>query len=181
MNSRGHTGGVSATAPHQSPDQALTRETLREGDAQAIVELHRRVYVPEFGMNEEFVSGVAAGVAAARAGGWPDTGGAVWLVDLDGELSGSLALTAQDADVGRVRWFVLAPALRGRGLGRSLLATLLRKAREDGLAKLELETFSALTAAAGIYRAAGFRLCWEREREDWGARIVYQRYELELR
>ena len=118
-------------------------------------------------MNDEFVARVAAGVEAARASGWPHTRGAVWLVDSDGELSGSLALTAEGVDAGRVRWFVLAPNLRGHGLGRSLLAKLLAKAREDGLAKLELETFGALTVAAGLYRAAGFRLCWERHREDW--------------
>lgn len=55
------------------------------------------------------------------------------------------------------------------------------KARADGLHRLELETFSALAAAARIYRAAGFRLQWDRERGDWGPPIVYQGYELELR
>jgi GNAT superfamily N-acetyltransferase len=161
--------------------EVVIRQTLRDGDAEAIAELHRRIYLPEFGMNEEFVARVAAGVEAALAGGWPNTRGAVWLVDSNGALSGSLALTQEGADVGRVRWFVLAPSLRGHGLGRSLMSKLLGKAREGGLAKLELETFSALTVAAGIYRAAGFRLCWERHREDWGAAIVYQGYELKLR
>ena len=181
LNPRGHTWGVSATARDQMNDGIVIRQTLQAGDAEAIAELHRRVYLPEFGMNEEFVARVAAGVEAARAAGWPHPRGAVWLLDGDGELSGSLALTEEGADVGRVRWFVLAPNLRGQGLGRSLMAKLLGKAREDGLAKLELETFSALTVAAGIYRAAGFRLCWERHREDWGAAIVYQGYELKLR
>jgi GNAT superfamily N-acetyltransferase len=170
---------VSATIPDQSPDEIVIRRTLREGDAEAIADLHRRVYASEFGLNDEFVAAVAAGVEAACAEGWPNARGAVWLVDIDEQLGGSLALT-EDGAVGRVRWFVLAPALRGHGLGRSLMAELLTKAGEDQLAKLELETFSALTVAGGIYRAVGFRVCWERERLDWGPAIVFQGYELEL-
>ena len=31
------------------------RRELREGDAEAIVELHERIYRPEYGMDERFV------------------------------------------------------------------------------------------------------------------------------
>jgi len=76
---------------------------------------------------------------------------------------------------------VLAPALRGRGLGRRLVAELLSEARAAGLQKLGLETFSALTSASRIYRDAGFRLVSERETDVWGPPILYQGYERELR
>jgi GNAT superfamily N-acetyltransferase len=171
---------MSATVP-RGRDEIVIRRTLREGDVQGIAELHRRVYVPEFGMNEEFVGAVASGLNSARVRGWPDPGGAVWLVERDGALRGSLALTDEGAGLGRVRWFVLDPAVRGQGLGALLVGELLAKARSDGLRKLELETFSALHVAARIYRAAGFQLVSERERRDWGEPISYQRYELELR
>jgi GNAT superfamily N-acetyltransferase len=174
-------------------DEVVIRRELRAGDPEAIAELHRRLYQPEFGMNDEFVAGVAAGISEAVARGWPTSGGAVWLVERAGELAGSLALTvepatragegaeATGAGRGRVRWFVLDRSLRGRGLGRGLLAELLALARAAGLAELELETFSALAVAARIYRGAGFRVVSEREREDWGRPITYQRYELQLR
>ncbi len=68
-----------------------------------------------------------------------------------------------------------------------------REAREDrrnvelaaeqhraGHEKLELETFSALRAAAHLYLAAGFRVASERETDMWGPAIVFQRYELRL-
>lgn len=76
---------------------------------------------------------------------------------------------------------MLAPALRGRGLGRRLVAELLSEARAAGLQKLGLETFSALTSASRIYRDAGFRLVSERETDVWGPPILYQGYERELR
>jgi len=76
---------------------------------------------------------------------------------------------------------VLAAELRGRGLGRALLAELLSEARAAGIGRLELDTFSALKAAARLYREAGFRVISERETDMWGPPIVLQRYTLELR
>jgi GNAT superfamily N-acetyltransferase len=156
------------------------RRDWHDGDAGAIVDLHRRVYVPEYGRNEVFVGRVAEGVEAAVAAGWPVQSGAVWLVEHEAVIRGSLALTDEGDGVARVRWFVLDAALRGRGLGRALVADLLATARASGCRQLELETFSALTAAATIYREAGFRVAWEYERHDWGDPITYQGYELTL-
>jgi GNAT superfamily N-acetyltransferase len=165
---------MTATAP------TAIRRTLSVGDATGIAELHRRVYMPEFGMNDEFVARVAAGVDAAVAAGWPEAGGGVWLIDRGVELSGCLALTDEGEGLGRLRWFVLEAELRGRGLGRSLVEELLATARAQSFTRLELETFSALTSAARIYRQAGFQLSWEQERFDWGAPILYQHYALDL-
>jgi ribosomal protein S18 acetylase RimI-like enzyme len=168
---------MTATAPN---DPLVIRRTLRDADAAGIAELHRRVYAPEYGMNDVFVSRVAEGVLDAIAAGWPQTGGGVWLIDGDEELDGCLALTDEGERLARLRWFVLAPTLRGRGLGRSLVRHLLSCAREQGFDRIELETFSALTSAARIYREAGFEVTWERERTDWGPPITYQHYRLAL-
>jgi ribosomal protein S18 acetylase RimI-like enzyme len=159
---------------------AVVHRELRPGDPEAIVALHDRVYGAEYGLDERFGLSVARSLEAALARGWP-TGGAVWLVDRGGELCGSLGLTDEGSGLGRVRWFVLGPELRGRGLGRSLVAELLAEARASGLQRLELETFSALTTAAHLYREAGFRVESLRETDQWGPPIIYQRYALELR
>jgi RimJ/RimL family protein N-acetyltransferase len=161
-------------------DQIEIRRRLRPGDARAIAELHRRVYGPEYGMNDEFVAAVAVALEQAVASGWPQDRGAVWIVEQDGRARGSLALTAEAERRGQLRWFVLEAPLRGRSLGRSLLSELLRTARRAGMQRLELDTFSALQAAARLYRSAGFELVSERERSDWGPLIVYQHYTLAL-
>ncbi len=166
-----------------APDQIVIRRTLADDDAARIAELHRRVYVPEYGMNDVFVARVAEGVREAIAVGWPQSGGGVWLIDGPRdrvELRGCLALTDEGDGLGRPRWFVLAPELRGRGLGRGLVDELVARAREQGFERLELETFSALSAAARIYRELGFRVTSERRRKDWGPPITYQHYRLEL-
>jgi ribosomal protein S18 acetylase RimI-like enzyme len=156
------------------------RRDLRDGDADAIAELHRRVYASEYGLNDRFVDGVRRGLQAAVATGWPRDSGAVWLVDGDESLRGALGLTDEGERAGRVRWLVLDPSLRGHGLGRSLVTELIAEARDAGLRKLTLETYSDLTAAARIYHDAGFRVQWERVHEDWGPQITFQGYALDL-
>jgi GNAT superfamily N-acetyltransferase len=173
-------GTLTAMTTTAEPDQIEVDRSLRLGDVEAIAELHRRLYVPEYGMNDEFVCQVAEGVEAAVAVGWPETAGAVWLVRQGGLLRGSLALTDEGDGLGRPRWFALEAPLRGRGLGRQLVGELVVVAREAGMRRLELETFSALSTAARIYRSIGFSVTSERERTDWGVPIVYQHYSLDL-
>jgi GNAT superfamily N-acetyltransferase len=156
------------------------RRELGPGDAEAIVDLQYRLYRAEYGVDDRFAQTVRATVREAVEAGWPSKHGAVWLVEHDGELRGSLALTLEGGDVGRVRWFLLGPELRGRGFGRALIAELLAEAEAAGMRQLVLHTFSALTTAAKIYRDVGFRVVSEHVTDRWGPEIVEQQYELDL-
>jgi GNAT superfamily N-acetyltransferase len=162
----------------EKTDFELRRE-LREGDAEAIVEIHERVYRPEYGMDERFVDGVRATVERAVERGWPQGGGA-WLVDGPDGLSGCLGLTDEGERLGRVRWVVLAPEARGLGLGKRMITEAVAEARRRCFERLELDTFGALTTAAAIYRSLGFRLVSEERTEMWGPPIAYQHYVLDL-
>jgi ribosomal protein S18 acetylase RimI-like enzyme len=50
----------------------------------------------------------------------------------------------------------VAPAKRGRGLGRALLEAAMVAAREEGAQHMELGTSEADTAARSLYESAGF-------------------------
>jgi GNAT superfamily N-acetyltransferase len=91
-----------------------------------------------------------------------------------------VALTDEGDGVGSLRWVLLAPELRGAGLGRRLVGEAVDRARALGMHRVELYTFSALRTAARIYREAGFRVVNSYERSDWGPTITYQEYALEL-
>jgi GNAT superfamily N-acetyltransferase len=158
----------------------VIRRELAPGDAEAIVELHRRIYSSEYGHNERSQEDVTRAMERALERGWPEHAGRVWLVQSDRGLSGALALTLEDDGVGAVHWFMLLAELRGHGLGRSLFAELIAAARTSGLERLELETFSLLTTAARIYRDAGFRLVRHWDSDRWGPLLTIQRYELRL-
>ena len=58
--------------------------------------------------------------------------------------------------VGELKRMYVAPDVRGKGIGRSLLARLEAEARALGLARLVLETGSRQTEALALYRRAGF-------------------------
>ena len=173
-----HENGVHFERPAARRRYEIRRE-LRPGDAEAIVAMHDRLYPAEYERNDAFVAAVADSVAKAVAAGWPD-GGGVWIVERDGSHAGSVALTDEGDGIGKVRWVLLEPSLRGLGLGRRLIGEAVDRARELGMRRLELDTFSELRAAAKLYRDAGFRVVGSRERADWGPPILYQQYALDL-
>ena len=134
-----------------SPDPRIRRE-LGPGDLGAIVAHHGRVYGEEYGVDATFEGHVALTVARAALRGFPRPREAIYLVELDGEHAGSLALTDEGDGQAAIRWFVLSPEVRGRGIGRRLLSEMLRWAAEVGYERVFLETFSELEAAAHLYR-----------------------------
>ena len=161
-------------------DPVIRRE-LRPGDLGAIIEHHGRIYAREHGLDSTFEAHVAASVARAALRGFPRETEAFWIVERAGAHAGSLALTDEGEGEAMIRWFVLDAEIRGRGLGRRLLDELLDEARRLGFSRLALETFSELTAAARLYRDAGFEVMWAETGPRWGRpEITYQRYELEL-
>ena len=152
------------------------RRELRAGDAAAVELMHGEIYAREHGVNRVFQADVAAKVADAVAAGWPERG-RFWAVELGGRLAGTLALTEETSTTGKVRWFLLDPALRGQGVGRRLISELVSEADEAGYELLRLDTFSELRVAAHLYREHGFVVTEEREWTRWGPTLVLQRYE----
>jgi GNAT superfamily N-acetyltransferase len=157
------------------------RRELHPGDLGAIIEHHGRLYAREYGLDSGMEAHVAAAVARAALRGFPRASEAIWIVELEGRHAGSLAMTDEGDGVACVRFFLLDPELRGRGLGRRLLGELLDTARVRGFERAVLETFSELEAAAQLYRDHGFRVTSAETGPRWGrAEITYQRYEASL-
>jgi GNAT superfamily N-acetyltransferase len=160
----------------------VIRRELAPGDVDAIVDLHARVYRTEYGADEHWVQAIRFAIEAAVRRGWPREAalGSVWLVQRDRRLVGSVALVLECPRVGNVDWFVLDADVRGRGLGRRLVADLVADARDRRMEKLKVQTFNKLTAAARIYRAAGVSVVWQREADWHGERVMHQLYTLTL-
>lgn len=162
-------------------DVSIRRE-LRDGDRDGMVALHQRIYPDGYGVAQSFVDDVAAALDGIIERGWPDRpGDGVWIVERDGELTGCLALSDEGGGEGRVRFFLLSPELRGRGLGRRMVDELMEVARQAGYRRLTLATFDELNVAARLYRSHGFRVVREDRGPRWGReQFNYQHYELEL-
>ena len=106
-----------------------------------------------------------------------------WTAMRDGRVEGSIAIdAAKAASAGaHLRWFILSDALRGTGLGKRLMREALDLCRARGYANVYLWTFQGLEAARHLYEKAGFRLVEQFEGEQWGRRVMEQRYLLDLR
>ena len=75
---------------------------------------------------------------------------------------------------------MLEPELRRRGCGNGLMDAMLAFCREKGHARVFLLAITAQAAARHIYERRGFHRVWSREKPEWGAGIVEERWELEL-
>ena len=79
-----------------------------------------------------------------------------------------------------LRYFLLHPDARGRGLGRELMSRAIAFCRERGFRKVVLWTISELKAAAHLYQDFGFVVTSEKTHEIWGATRTEKEYELIL-
>jgi GNAT superfamily N-acetyltransferase len=154
------------------------RTELRAGDLGAVIALQGREYAEQYGLDYRFEAGVARSVAEFGLDVAEDPeAGRLWLAEDDDGLLGCIAMSREGDRHGRVRWFLVAQRARGQGLGRRLFAEAMSYARER-FDSLELETFSELTTAAGMYRSVGFELRDTRPQNDWGREIQLQHYDL---
>ena len=115
-----------------------------------------RAYVEE--LSGRFDSGFdpALSISAADHEMTPPAG--LFLVaTLHGEPAGCGALKFHPGAPAEIKRMWVAPAVRGLGLGRRLLAELEARAAAHGVRVLRLETNRTLTEAISLYRAAGYR------------------------
>ena len=161
------------------PEGVSLRHDLRPGDLGGLVRLHGLLYAQQYGYNHTFEPYVAVPMAEFVL-----KGGArqrIWIVERKGEIAGCLAVVEASSDLAQLRWFLLAPQIRGRGLGRRLLTDALDFCRSAGYRRAFLLTIAVHAEAAALYRSMGFEITDEHPARLWGADRVEQRYELDLK
>jgi GNAT superfamily N-acetyltransferase len=147
-------------------------------DVNTVVRLHGKVYEGEFGLDRSFTSDVATRLAEVRRRGWPGPGEGLWVAEADGRAVGTVTLNDEGAGLGRLGHLVLLPDARGSGAGRRLVGTVLEAARAAGYERLELFTYSDLSAAGSLYRSVGFVKVSGERTVRWGREMEWERYEL---
>ena len=163
-----------------SPENSISlRHNLRPGDVGYITYLHGILYAPQQGWDHTFDSYVAIPLAefAKRIGPRER----IWIVERAGQIVGSVAIVEFSQEEAQLRWLLLHPDLRGRGLGRRLVEEAVAFAREEGYSSIFLWTVDSLPAAAGLYKSAGFREMEKVTHELWGNLVTEVKHELALK
>jgi N-acetylglutamate synthase-like GNAT family acetyltransferase len=154
------------------------RTELRPGDLGAIVAMHGIFYAREHGFDPTFEAYVAGPLAEFVRTRSPRE--RLWIAERDQRIVGSVAIVAASPEVAQLRWLLVDPAARGGGLGRRLLAEAIVFSREQGYRSIVLWTVQALTAAARLYREAGFQKVEEKPGRLWGVDVLEEKYQMPL-
>jgi ribosomal protein S18 acetylase RimI-like enzyme len=108
----------------------------------------------------------------------------VWAA-MDGNVPrGGLTIDGPRREAGRqsarLRFFILDEALRGRGLGRRMVAEAMHFCRQQQYERVYLTTLPGLDAALHLYYEQGFKLVSETSGAFHGSRYVEQTLECRL-
>lgn len=98
-----------------------------------------------------------AEIAAGPPADLVEPTGALLLGKVDDEPASLGGVRHLDTDVAEVKSMFVAPAHRGKGIARRLLAELEEIARRHDCRAIRLDTSDYLTEAIALYRAAGYR------------------------
>ena len=105
----------------------------------------------------------------------------VWAAISRGVPRGALTIDGPRPELGRdaarLRFFILDESLRGRGLGRRMVAEAMRFCDANGYSRVFLTTLPGLDAALQLYREHGFRLAAGSEEMFHGCRYTEQTLE----
>ena len=154
------------------------RTYLKPGDIGYITYLHGILYAKEYGWDHTFEAYVAGPLSDFARSNQP--GARIWIVEVSDKIYGSIALTQLDTDHAQLRWFLLDPCLRGKGIGKKLMTLLFDFAKEKDYKSIELWTVKGLEAASALYRRFGFDLTEEHASNIWGTTVIEQKYIVNL-
>lgn len=154
------------------PAAGVTIRPLADGDVDAVTRL-----IAEFGSRRSPVPDRMEAVQrtyAAHAREVADGRAASTVAEQEGVTVGVCTLEWQrpfwtDELHAWIPDLVVTEPVRGRGIGRGLLASALRTARDAGAAEVRLESGARRVAAHGLYRSTGFvetGQTWALRRED---------------
>ena len=103
------------------------------------------------------------------------SGGEFWMLrnGEEGPVIGTIALRRLGDDCAELKRFYLLEAWHGMGLGKKLLEAAIAHARDQGFARVRLDTTLKSEAAIRLFEAAGFTRI-ERYNEDRFAELFFE-------
>jgi DNA-binding MarR family transcriptional regulator/GNAT superfamily N-acetyltransferase len=149
-------------------------------DIEYIIDRHRALYEAEYGFTSEFGDYVEVYVRKFMEH-HDENKEAIWIAEEKGAPVGVIAIVKVDDATAQLRWFLIEPALRGRGLGHKLMETAVGFCEEEGYNHVFLWTVNVLEPARHLYKEHGFSLTESNEHKLWGHQLTEERWDLSLK
>jgi DNA-binding MarR family transcriptional regulator/N-acetylglutamate synthase-like GNAT family acetyltransferase len=170
-------------APAERPESPSKASYLlrphQSGDMGWVVHRQGLLYAQEYGYDEHFEA-LAAEIVATFIQHYDAKRERCWIAEKDGEVVGSVFVTAKSKTIAKLRLLYVEPAARGLGIGSRLVSECVRFARQAGYKKMVLWTQSELDAARHIYKQAGFRVVEKKRHHSFSKNLVAETWELSL-
>lgn len=156
----------------------MLRHEIQPGDLGELVRLHGLLYAKEYGFDESFEAYVAGPLSEFVLRSDPHE--RLWIAENGGSIAGSVAILAASRTTAQLRWFLVAPSMRGHGLGTKLLHSAVEFSMNAGFQNIILWTVDLLRDAARLYIRSGFQRVEAIPARRWGVDLIEERYELRL-
>ena len=83
--------------------------------------------------------------------------GRLLLVEVDGEIAGTISLRKIRRDCGEIKRMYIKPEFRGEKLGNLMIEKVISISEENGFSKLFLDTSLFMSSAVSLYKKFGFK------------------------
>ena len=157
----------------------ISIRTFTPKDVDYIIDRHRALYEAEFGFTSEFGDYVEEYVKKFMEN-FDASKETIWIAEENGASVGVIAIVKADDATAQLRWFLIEPELRGRGLGHKLMDAAVDFCRDKGYKHVFLWTVNILEPARHLYKEHGFSLTEQKEHELWGHHLTEERWDLSL-
>lgn len=158
----------------------VIREASAPGDLGWMIMAHGEIYAREYGWDTTF-EGLVARILADYASTGDRDRAQAWIGEVGGRRAGCVMCCAEDETTAELHTLLVEPWARGHRLGTRLVDQCVEFARKAGYARMKLWTNDPLVAARHVYLSRGFRHVRDEPHHSFGADMVGQYYELELR
>lgn len=164
---------------NENPAQSnVSIRSFRAGDVGYVAHLHGILYDKTYKFGPMFEYYVMKGLAEFMIN---NDGGELWVVEVNGKIVGSIAITKSNNTVAQLRWFVLDENYQGLGIGKKLMETAINFCHNQGYQHVFLWTVSILETARYLYKKYNFTLTEEKSNDEWtGTKLIEERWDLDF-
>lgn len=153
---------------------------FRADDVDFVIDRQLALYKEEYGFDSDVWRAYLKGGVHDLVAKFDQQKDCLYILEYNGERAGSMAVTHEDDETAKLRFFFVASNMRGLGAGRALFGKAVAFCREKGYKRAFLWTFSTLYAARHIYASFGFQITETNENNDWGEPITEERWDREF-